>query len=229
MAHLVIDNREHSLIWHLVAKCTPHRVAALPVGDVLCTYDAGGCPFIMERKRADDFANSIQDGRWREQTSRLFSTGHRVFFVIEGDLRGLDSMYGPMIGAMVNASLRSSCCFRTMDVEETACFVVHLVKKLSSYPSSVVAAGLRPPPQSKSKRQRASEMDSVLVRQLMCVPSVSERIAEHLVQRFGDLEALQTALRDVRTFPRIQIGAKTFLGKARIKTLAKHLLRADAV
>jgi ERCC4-type nuclease len=230
MAHLVIDNREHGLIQHLVAKCTPHRVASLPVGDVVCTYDAGGCPFIMERKRADDFSASIQDGRWREQTSRLMATGHRVFFVIEGDLRGLDNMYGPTVSAMVNASLRSSsCCFRTMDVEETACFVVHLVKKLSSYPSSVVAAGLRPPPQSKSKRQRASEADSVLIRQLMCVPTVSERIAEHLVQRFGDLEALQTALRDVRSFPRIQIGAKTFLGKARIKTLAKHLLRADAV
>jgi ERCC4-type nuclease len=230
MAHLVIDNREHGLIRHLVAKCTPHRVAALPVGDVLCTYDAGGCSWIMERKRADDFSASIQDGRWREQTSRLMATGHRVFFVIEGDLRGLDNMYGPTVSAMVNASLRSSsCCFRTMDVEETACFVVHLVKKLSSYPSSVVAAGLRPPPQSKSKRQRASEADSVLIRQLMCIPSVSERIAEHLVQRFGDLEALQTALRDVPSFPRIQIGAKTFLGKARIAKLAKHLLRADAV
>ena len=69
-------------------------------------------------------------------------------------------------------------------------------------------------------------MDSVLVRQLMCVPSVSERIAEDLVQRFGDLEALQTALRDVRSFPRIQISARTFLGKARIAKLAKHLLRA---
>jgi ERCC4-type nuclease len=229
MAHLVIDNREHGLIRHLVAKSTPHRLAALPVGDVLCMYDGGGCSWIMERKRADDFANSIQDGRWREQTSRLMATGHRVFFAIEGDLRGLDNMYGPTASAMVNASLRGACCFRTMDVAETAFFVVQLVKKLSSYPSSVVAAGLRPPPQSKSKRQRASEMDSVLVRQLMCVPSVSERIAEHLVQRFGDLEALQTALRDVPSFPRIQIGAKTFLGKARIGKLVKHLLRADAV
>ena len=229
MAHLVIDNREHGLIRHLVAECTAHRVAALPVGDLLCTYDGGGCSWIMERKRVDDFANSIQDGRWREQTSRLFSTGHRVFFVIEGDMRGLDSMYGPMVSCIVNASLRGSCCFRTQDVAETAFFVVQLVKKCQTFPSSVVAAGLRPPPQSKSKRQRASEADSVLIRQLMCIPSVSERIAEHLVQRFGDLEALQTALRDVPSFPRIQIGAKTFLGKARIAKLAKHLLRADAV
>ena len=87
MAHLVIVNREHGLIRHLVTKCTSHRVASLPVGDLLCTYDAGGCSWIMERKRADDFAASIQDGRWREQTGRLMASGHRVVFMIEGDLR----------------------------------------------------------------------------------------------------------------------------------------------
>ena len=223
MAHLVVDHREVGLIRHLLATCTPHHVASLPAGDVLCTYHGGGCSWIMERKRADDFSVSIQDGRWREQTSRLMATAHRVFFVIEGDMRGLDNMYGPMVSAIVNASLRGSCCFRTQDVAETAFFVAHLVKKLSTHPSPVVAAGLRPP---QSKRQRASEADCVLIRQLMCIPSVSERIAENLVRRFGDLEALQTALRDVRSFPRIKVGAKTFLGKARIAKLAKHLLRA---
>jgi ERCC4-type nuclease len=182
----------------------------------------------MERKRADDFAASIVDGRWREQTSRLFSTGYRVFFVIEGDLRWLDGMYEPMIGAIVNASLRSSCCFRSMDVAETACLVLHLEKKLQKCPPPVVSVtGLRPP---QSKRQRASEADNVFARQLMCVPSVSERIAVALVAQFGDLETLQDALRDdTRNFPRVQIGEKTFLGRARIAKLAKHFLRSGAV
>ena len=179
-----------------------------------------------ERKRADDFAASIKDGRWREQTSRLFATGHRVFFVIEGDLRYLDNMYEALIGAIVNANLRGSCCLRTMDVEETACFVLHLARKLQTHPTHSVAAGLRPP---QSKRQRASEADSVLVRQLMCVPSVSERIAESLVAHFGHMEALQKALRETRTFPRVEIGTKRFLGKARIAKLAKHLLTVAAV
>ena len=92
MAHLVVDHREVGLIRHLLATCTPHHVASLPAGDVLCTYHGGGCSWIMERKRADDFSASIQDGRWREQTSRLMATAHRVFFVIECDMRGLDNM-----------------------------------------------------------------------------------------------------------------------------------------
>jgi ERCC4-type nuclease len=156
----------------------------------------------------------------------MFATGHRVFFCIEGDLRWL-GMYESLLGAMVNASLRSSCCFRTWDTEETACLVLHLMKKLQNCPPpGISTGGLRPPPQSK--RQRASEADSVFARQLMCVPSVSEGIATKLVQHFGDLESLQAALRDVRGFPRIQIGNKTFLGKARIAMLAKHLVNSVA-
>ena len=115
-----------------------------------------------------------------------------------------------------------------MDVEETVCFVLHLEKKLQRCPPpSAVGTGLRPPHQSK--RQRASEADNVFARQLMCVLSVSERIAVRLVEQFGDLEALQDALRDAQTFPKVQIGDKTFLGKARIAKLAKHLLRSEAV
>lgn len=226
MESLVVDSRERGLIQCLVAKCVPHRVLFLPVGDVKCTYEDRGCSWILERKRADDFAVSIQDGRWREQSSRLFATGLRVFFVIEGDLRWLDGMYNPMWGAMVNANLRSSCLFRTWDVEETTTLVLHLEKKLHTYPpSSAVAAGLRPP---QSKRQRESEASCVFTRQLMCVPTVSERIAVALVEHFGDLESLQDTLRDTRNFPRIQIGDQTFLGKARVATLAKHLLSGGA-
>ena len=226
MARLAVDTRERALMKHLDAKRVPYRAVNLPVGDVLCTYEGCGSSWIMERKRADDFAASIQDGRWHEQSSRLFSSSYRVFFVIEGDLRWLDRMYEPMIGAIVNSSLRSSCCFRTWDCEETACFVLHLMKKLQKCPppAGVSTGGLRPP---QSKRQRASEADSVFARQLMCIPSVSERIAMSLVQHFGDLEALQAALRDLRSFPRVQIG-NTFLGKARIATLAKHLLSTGA-
>lgn len=158
----------------------------------------------------------------------MFATGHRVLFCIEGDLRWLGGMHESMLGAIVNSSLRSSCCFRTWDTEETACLVLHLMKKLhKGPPAGVSTGGLRPP---RSKRQRASEADNVFARQLMCVPSVSERIAVTLVEHFGDLEALQDALRgDVQTFPKVPIGPKSFLGKARISKLARHLLRSGAV
>ena len=79
MARLQVDRRERVLMQHLNAKRVSYQTVTLPVGDVLCTYDEGGCTFLLERKRADDYAASIADGRWREQTARLFATGHRVF------------------------------------------------------------------------------------------------------------------------------------------------------
>lgn len=60
MAGLAVDGRERGLIRCLAAKRAPHRVLTLPVGDVLCTYSDSGCAWILERKRADDFAASIQ-------------------------------------------------------------------------------------------------------------------------------------------------------------------------
>ena len=68
---LVVDCKEHGLIRALRRQSLPHEVKSLAVGDVLCTYDnPGGSAWVMERKRADDFAASIKDGRWREQTAR---------------------------------------------------------------------------------------------------------------------------------------------------------------
>ena len=227
MARLVIDSRERGLIQHLATKRATYHVASLPVGDVLCTYgDESACSWVMERKRADDLACSIKDGRWREQTSRLFASGRRVLFVIEGDLRFLDGMYASMMGAMINSNLKGNArAFRTWDVEETAHLVLRLVQKMQKCPApAVLAAGLRPP---QSKRQRESEAESVFIRQLMCVPSVSERIAVTLVKHFGDVETLQEALR-LQTFPKVKIGEKTYLGKARIAKLAKHFLRSGS-
>ena len=228
MARLTVDTRERALMHHLDANRVPYRALTLPVGDVLCAYEDGGRAWIMERKRADDFAASIKDGRWREQTSRLFATGHRVFFCIEGDLRGLDAMYDSMLTAIINANLRTSVCLRSFDVQETAFIACHLMRKFQrcTPPAVVPTGGLRPP---QSKRQRASEADNVFARQLMCVPSVSEGIAVCLVDHFGHVEELQRALRDVRSFPRVQISKKSFLGKARIAKLAKFFVKSGAV
>ena len=63
----------------------------------------------------------------------------------------------------------------------------------------------------------------------MCVGTVSENIAVAIADHFGHLEELQHALRDARTFPPVQIGAKRFIGKARIAKLAKFFVKPGAV
>ena len=69
---LTIDARERALIQQLVKADVEHTVATLPLGDVCFRSDR--CTWLAERKRADDLAQSIKSGRWREQLGRLFSS-----------------------------------------------------------------------------------------------------------------------------------------------------------
>ena len=111
-----IDSREKGLIKIFSGAGLPHQVEALPVGDFMCQYE-GGHAWIAERKRSDDFAASLADGRWREQSARLFASGHQVIYVFEGDFRATGGMYPSLVGAWLNSELRRCYVFRTLDLQ----------------------------------------------------------------------------------------------------------------
>lgn len=66
-----------------------YEVRRLSVGDFLwiCRVNGDGeyiLPYIVERKRMDDFASSIKDGRFHEQKFRLQDSGIKnVIYLIE--------------------------------------------------------------------------------------------------------------------------------------------------
>lgn len=217
---LSVDHRERGLIEALA--CVPHTVKTLLVGDLVCEYEEGNS-WIAERKRADDLAKSIKTGRWRDQVHRLHATGsRRIIFLVEGDLRSTSLSHESLLGACVNAELRrSSHVIRTMDLEETAAVVRHLVEKGGGFPG--VPSSLTPP---VSKRKRNSDRETCWVRQLMCIPSISERIARKLLDEFCTLPAIQLALADVESFKKIRLDDRTCLGKARIQKMASYLVDA---
>ena len=93
---LTVVMRERCLIEVLRTGGITHRVAALPVGDVLCEYD-DRTSWLAERKRTADLANGIKSGRWSEQVSRLVEVGSPIF-IFEGDLRNVCLPYKSMIG-----------------------------------------------------------------------------------------------------------------------------------
>ena len=90
-----------------------------------------------------------------------------------------------------------------------------LVRKIGAPPG--VPSGIQP----TSKRKRDEE--TVWVRQLMCIPSISERIARLLLKHFVNLRALQEALEDTDNFPKIRLDDRTCIGKTRLKMLARYL------
>jgi len=105
-----------------------------------------------------------------------------------------------------------------MDIEETANLLRHLVQKMGFFHAP--PSGLRPP---VSKRKRDADVETCHLRQLMCIPSISEKIARKLLEEFGSLPALQTALADIENFPRVKLDDRSALGKARLEKLAAYL------
>ena len=219
---LAVDYRERELIAALAD--VPHCVKPLPVGDLVCDY-GGGNQWVAERKRADDLAKSITSGRWREQKHRLRETGLRIIFIIEGDLRSTSLKHDSLLGACINAELRKeSHVIRTMDLSETVAVVRHLVVKGEAEPGIPPETIASP---AVSKRAREGVQRTCWVRQLMCVPSISERIALKLIEEFGSLSAIQYALRDAKTFKRIRLDDRSCLGEARVKKLAFYLIGSE--
>ena len=115
---------------------------------------------------------------------------------------------------------------RSIDLNETAAIVIALCKKAGSTPG--IPTGLSPPIVPTSKRKRDSDARTVLVRQLMCMPSISENTAKALADHFGSLPALLEALSDPRKFPRIRLSDRASLGKRRVAILTEYLIPVDS-
>ena len=116
---------------------------------------------------------------------------------------------------------------RSIDLNETAAIVIALCKKAGSTPPCI-PTGLSPPIVATSKRKRDSDARTVLVRQLMCMPSISENTAKALADHFGNLPALLKALSDPRKFPRIRLSDRASLGKRRVAILTEYLIPVDS-
>ena len=114
---------------------------------------------------------------------------------------------------------------RTVDLFETAAVIRHLVEKGEFEPGMPPSALTTP---AVSKRERDCERKVCWTRMLMCVPTVSERIAKKLLDEYGSLPAIQKALQTPKTFKRIRLDDRSCLGKERIKKLVLYLTDSSA-
>lgn len=231
MTRVAVDSRERTLLNIFRDRSDGFEVKALPCGDVEVEYE-NGRGWLCERKTCVDLIASLVDGRWKEQTSRLFSCGKKIVIIIEGDLRDAQAMYKHGLGAYLNMSLRAVHILRTWDPIETFEVLVSLIEKLQhrrvEAPPVRWHEGLQIPKVRGKTSKRARDAESVELRQLMCIPSVSERVARTLLRQFGDLRNLRLALSDPAPFPDVHLDDKTKLGKRRLKHLTEHLVGKDA-
>ena len=218
MFELIVDKRER----HLLAIFGDGGVQAetLQLGDVLCKHKDDSC-WIAERKSTQDFARSILDGRWDEQKARLASSGLHIFYILEGDFKGVEGLpYGALVGAYTNLLLHPSITtvLRAANIYETKFVLTQLAQKCQGVakpmPLGVVS----------SKRKKEDDTRNIWIRQLACIPTISEHIASTLLDHFGSMSALREALSNPETFPVVHLSRGACLGKKRLAKLATVLL-----
>ena len=126
---MIVDDREHDLIARLRAEKIDFEIKRLPLGDIM--LEVNGTVAIIERKRTDDFAASISDGRWREQKSRLAASGAIVIYLIEGSLYGQNKTPETLSSAIWNTMLRDKMwVIQTRGIEDTSLHLQQLEKKI---------------------------------------------------------------------------------------------------
>lgn len=218
-----LDARERALL----AELPGCETSSLPAGDV----DIGGGFVVLERKRVDDLAASIRDGRWRDQLARLRACP-RAALVVEGALPPDDSEANGVSGRSLRSALAGAFVrdgighFRTSGAAETAALVRALSDRVGrgEGPSEQTACGVRLPRRSDALR----DSRAVAVSQLCAVPGASRDVADTVL---GGCETIGAWLA-------LWSGRRDELAEVRVKSrrlgpvLAERLLRvcgADSV
>ena len=214
---MIVDDREHDLIARFKAEGVEHEVRRLPLGDIL--IESNGTTCIVERKRTDDFASSIKDGRWREQKTRLRESGAIIVYIIEGSLYGQSVPVTTLSSALWNTRLRDRMwVVQTRGIEDTSLHLQTLTKQVGKdirMSSSTVTL--------LCKRKRKE--DNVFLLMLMSIPRVSERVAKTIIESWPSISKLQNQLRaNPKVIQNMKITEKRKIGPSITKQLETHLL-----
>jgi len=117
----------------------------LPLGDIILHDPAQEKDIVLfERKTLVDLAASIRDGRYKEQSFRLIESAttsgfntHHIVYIIEGDLSRYDERHTQITKTALQSAMVSLMYYkgfsviRTMNVAETADFILHFADKVA--------------------------------------------------------------------------------------------------
>ena len=144
----------------------------------------------------------------------MYNLGYKVVFIVEGNLKDASFTYESLLGAVVNAELTEGThVFRTWDIKETHQLIQQLHKKMPLHCHAPTDSLVT------NKRKKDNTIENIWVRQLACIPLISEGIARAILVHFGSMRDLRDALQS-SVFPDVPIRASGgVLGKARIERL----------
>ncbi len=157
------------------------EVRTLDVADYVVSEEVG-----IERKSANDFIQSIIDGRLFDQVERLKKAYEKPIIIIEGELYGIRNVHPNAIrGAIAAVTLDWGVpILFSSGKEETAQFIYLLAKREQEERKKEVRL------RSEKKALTLAERQRLIVEGL---PNVSATLAKRLLKHFGNVERVFTA------------------------------------
>ena len=157
------------------------EVRTLDVADYVVSEEVG-----IERKSANDFIQSIIDGRLFDQVERLKKAYEKPVIIIEGELYGIRNVHPNAIrGAIAAVTLDWGVpILFSSGKEETASYIYLLAKREQEERKKEVRL------RSEKKALTLAERQRLIVEGL---PNVSATLAKRLLKHFGNVERVFTA------------------------------------
>jgi ERCC4-type nuclease len=165
---IILDVREHDLYEKMLAAAAPDtpppEKQALPLGDIAFVREGSPTPYVLiiERKTIADLLASIKDGRYREQSFRLFNLAqeevgarHNILYIIEGAISSQPVHVKKQIyGAITSLNyFKGFSVLRTSSTMETAELILAMSAKIEKELAAggVAAADPAAPDEDPSK------------------------------------------------------------------------------
>lgn len=216
-----------------------HEVRRLSVGDFawLCRSTQEGprqewlLGPLVERKRTDDLAKSIMDGRFHEQKVRLVASGVRPLVYLVEEAGGKGASHGIADSALEQGVLNTQVSEgfvvqRTRDPRDTACFLgivtCHLQAKMAAATSSADLLAGKPTWEEFNAgglKSRGLQVREMLALSLLQVKGLSLDRVMPLVERYPTPARLFGAFDKAASDPR---GRTAFLKDCGITSKALH-------
>lgn len=178
-----VDSRElKSQVPKILKELGAHlEVRTLDVGDYIVSEDVA-----IERKAANDFIQSIIDGRLFDQAKRLKEAYSRPVIIIEGELYGIRNVHPNAIrGALAALTVDWEIpVLFAKDSSEVASYIYLIAKREQEERKKEVAV------RSEKKALTLAERQRLIVEGL---PYVSATLARRLLKHFGSVERVFTA------------------------------------
>jgi ERCC4-type nuclease len=182
------------------------RSERLPLGDIILHDPTQQKDIVLfERKTLADLAASIRDGRYKEQSFRLIesatATGfntHHIVYIIEGDLSRYDERHTQITKTALQSAMVSLLYYkgfsviRTMNVGETADFILHFADKVAkegalSIADTTTTATATAYSEVSSKKEKRDYITRENIGEIMLaqVPGVSAKMASAILAKYN--------------------------------------------